>query len=143
MQAYLVSLHNLVPDPHQQALRDTQKTLQKSLIPCNSAECPNAAPAGTAQVCAGRFDMTPKVTYPQSLLQRFEVGALLLALDTNDRGDVVEVRILASVPADGLEATVIPTVKKWRFVKAPKQRVDVCTLAQKNRMLTLEFMLGH
>ena len=75
------------------------------------------------------------------MLVKDQVGAMLLAVDTDEQGAVLNARVLASVPSEGIGDLILPKVRGWHFVRNPTQPKEPCTLARKNGALVMEFLL--
>lgn len=92
--------------------------------------------------CSGRMRQTPKIRYPGSRLNRGMFGTVVLELEFDAEGKVINPVVLASVPVGEFDDRSIYSVKKWKFIPDDPGQVGVtCRLNRKNVIQPLTFQI--
>ncbi len=92
--------------------------------------------------CSGRMRQTPKIRYPGSRARRGMFGTVVLKLEFDTEGKVINPEVLASVPVGEFDDRSIYSVKKWKFIPDNPDQVGVtCRLKRKNVIQPLTFKL--
>lgn len=92
--------------------------------------------------CPGKLVQRPKMRYPAGGVRRGMFGAVILGLEFDNQGQVINPEVLASVPLEFFDAKSQRTVGKWRY--KPENEADVgitCALERTNVVLPLVFQL--
>ena len=93
--------------------------------------------------CPGELVQRPKMRYPAGGVQRGMYGAVILGLEFDRDGQVINPKVLASVPFEFFDEKSERTVGKWRY--KPDNEADVgvsCALERTNVVLPLIFQIG-
>ena len=93
--------------------------------------------------CPGKLIQRPKMRYPVGGARRGMYGAVILELEFDRDGQVINPEVLASVPLEFFNEKSERTVGKWRY--EPKNEADVgvsCALERTNVILPLIFQIG-
>lgn len=97
---------------------------------------------GQLPFCAGEIVQRPKMRYPAGKAMRGMYGALLLELNFDETGQVVDPIVRASVPFEGFSEKALKTVSKWKYVAEDKKAVGVtCRLSRGNVILPMLFAI--
>ncbi|MEM7460308.1 MAG: TonB family protein [Pseudomonadota bacterium] len=90
--------------------------------------------------CAGVMVQKPKMRYPRRKYLKGMFGAVILGLEFDQEGQVINPTVLASVPLDEFDARSLETVGKWRFKPDSPEQVGVtCRLNRSNVVQPLVF----
>ncbi|MEM7328632.1 MAG: energy transducer TonB [Pseudomonadota bacterium] len=92
--------------------------------------------------CPGRMRQTPKLKYPSGRTQRGVVGAVILEFEFDPDGNVINPKVLASVPENEFDEKSLRVVTQWSF--RPQKRRDVgvkCRLERTDVVQPLIFFL--
>lgn len=83
--------------------------------------------------CAGRMEQKPKLRYPRRKFLKGMFGAVILGLEFDDTGQVINPVVLASVPLDEFDERSLQTVGRWRYKPDSPDQVGVtCRLNRTN-----------
>ncbi|MCR9079318.1 MAG: energy transducer TonB [Hyphomonadaceae bacterium] len=92
--------------------------------------------------CAGRMIQRPKMRYPAGYANRGRFGAVILELDLDSEGQVINPRVRASVPEGVFDEKSLRVVGKWKFKPDDRRAVGVsCRLERANLVQPLTFAL--
>ncbi|MEM9375281.1 MAG: energy transducer TonB [Pseudomonadota bacterium] len=92
--------------------------------------------------CRGRMIQRPSLRYPVGKARRGMFGAVILKLQFDEEGNVVNPRVLASVPSGVFDERSLSTVEKWRFkADEPKAVGATCRIQASNVVQPLVFQL--
>lgn len=75
--------------------------------------------------CAGVMLQKPKMRYPRRKFRKGMFGAVILGLEFDEEGQVINPTVLASVPLDEFDERSLQTVGKWRFKPDDPDQVGV------------------
>ncbi|MEC7291057.1 MAG: energy transducer TonB, partial [Pseudomonadota bacterium] len=90
--------------------------------------------------CSGKLVQRPKLRYPIGGVRRGMYGAVILGLELDEEGNVIDREILASVPENQFDKKSLRVVKKWKYRATDENAVGVtCRLNRKNLVLPLTF----
>lgn len=90
--------------------------------------------------CSGTMQQKPKLRYPRRKYLKGMFGAVILGLEFDAEGQVINPVILASVPLEEFDERSLQTVGKWRFKPdAPEQVGVTCRLNRTNVVQPLVF----
>ena len=83
--------------------------------------------------CEGKMIQRPKMRYPSGKAMRGMFGAVILGFELDQDGNVVDPKILASVPIEEFDDRSLETVGKWRFKPDDSDQVGVsCRVERSN-----------
>ncbi|MEL7040461.1 MAG: energy transducer TonB [Pseudomonadota bacterium] len=92
--------------------------------------------------CSGRMIQRPGLRYPAGKARRGMFGAVILQLQFDENGNVVNPRVLASVPNGVFDDRSLSTVEKWRFKPDDPEAVGAtCRIQASNVVQPLVFQL--
>jgi len=92
--------------------------------------------------CSGRMIQRPSMRYPFGKAAKGFFGAVILQMDLDPDGQVLNPRVVASVPTDVFEEKSLRVVGKWKFRPADRDAVGVtCRLQRTNIIQPLTFQL--
>lgn len=92
--------------------------------------------------CSGRMIQKPKMRYPAGKAMRGMYGAVILGLEFDPAGNVVNPRVLASVPFEEFDDRSLRTVGKWKFKPNDASQVNVtCRLQRTDVVQPLVFLI--
>lgn len=92
--------------------------------------------------CAGKMIQKPKMRYPTGRAMRGKFGAVILGLEFDQAGNVINPRVLASIPFDEFDEKSISTVGKWTFKPDDPRQVGVsCRLQRTDVVQPLVFQI--
>ena len=92
--------------------------------------------------CRGKMIQRPAMKYPASRDSKSQFGAVILQMDLNADGDVINPRVLASVPENVFDEKSLRVVGKWKFKPKDRDAVGVtCRLERSNLVQPLTFEL--
>ena len=92
--------------------------------------------------CPGRVVQSPKLKYPATAAKDGLVGAVILGLDFDDQGKVANPKVLASIPTESFDDTILKTASKWRYRANKRKDVGVtCRVDRSNVVLPFIFTL--
>ena len=93
--------------------------------------------------CEGRVVQSPTLRYPARSLRKGMVGAVYIGLDFDAEGNVVNPKVLASIPSDEFDESLLRTVSKWRYRAAKRKQVGVtCRVERTNIVMPFVFTLN-
>ena len=93
--------------------------------------------------CKGGLNLRPRLRYPNRAARKGMVGAVIAKFDQDSEGNVINAKVLASVPNEGFKDKALVTVSKWRYVPADDEQPGVtCRLERKNLIVPLTFQLN-
>jgi TonB family protein len=93
--------------------------------------------------CPGALVQRPKMRYPAGGVRRGMFGAVVLSLEFDRDGRVINPEVLASVPLEFFNEKTMRTVGKWRYKADNKADVGIsCALERTNVVLPLIFQIG-
>lgn len=93
-------------------------------------------------LCPGRMRQSPPLKYPYRKAKAGVVGAVILGLEFDPEGQVINPEVLASVPFEAFDAKSLRVVNKWRFKPTRARDVGVtCRLERTNVVQPLVFLL--
>jgi len=82
--------------------------------------------------CSGRMLQTPKMRYPAGKALRGKFGAVILGMQFDAQGNVINPRVLASVPFEEFDEKSMRTVSKWKFKPDDPKQVGISCRLQRN-----------
>ena len=92
--------------------------------------------------CPGRMRQSPALKYPYRKAKAGVVGAVILGLEFDPDGNVINPKVLASVPFEAFDAKSLRVVNQWRFKPTRSRDVGVtCRLERTNVVQPLVFLL--
>ena len=92
--------------------------------------------------CAGKMIRRPAMKYPSGRGNRGRFGSIILELDLDAEGQVINPRVRASVPAGVFDEKTLSVVGKWKFKPDDRRAVGVsCRLERTNLVQPLTFAL--
>ncbi len=92
--------------------------------------------------CAGRMIQRPAMRYPAGKAMRGRFGAVILELEFDSEGKVINPKVLASVPFEEFDDRSLRTVGKWKFKPENPREVGVsCRLNRDSVVQPLVFQL--
>lgn len=86
--------------------------------------------------CSGELVQRPSLVYPQEAANQGLVGAVLIGFSVRD-GQMVDPKVLASVPNEGFKESALATVSKWKWKVTEDATAQNCRLDYKNMMVPL------
>ena len=93
----------------------------------------------TAPPCPDRLH-APDATYPGTAANNFGVGAVVVRVVLDERGEIVERGVIASVGGDAFRAAVERVLPRWRFDLA-ENAVQPCS-RESVRIIPYLFYIG-
>lgn len=92
--------------------------------------------------CSGRMIQRPAVRYPSGKAMRGMFGAVILELEFDEEGQVINPRVLASVPVEEFDDRSLRAVGQWKFKPdQPKQVGVTCRLNRDSVVQPLVFQI--
>lgn len=92
--------------------------------------------------CSGKMIQRPAMKYPASRDSKNRFGAVILQMDLNSDGEVINPSVLASVPENVFDEKSLRVVGKWKFKPKDRNAVGVtCRLERTNLVQPLTFEL--
>ena len=92
--------------------------------------------------CPGRMIQRPKMRYPSGKAMRGMFGAVILGLEFDAEGNVINPKVLASVPIEEFDEKSLQVVGQWRFKPDEPDEVGVtCRLERSNVVQPLTFQI--
>jgi TonB family protein len=92
--------------------------------------------------CPGRMIQRPKLRYPSGKALRGKFGAVILGLEFDAEGNVINPKVLASVPIEEFDEKSLQVVGQWRYKPdAPDQVGISCRLERTNVVQPLVFQI--
>ncbi|MBL8552609.1 MAG: energy transducer TonB [Hyphomonadaceae bacterium] len=83
----------------------------------------------TGYACAVSLDPTPRPDFPPGALSATSVGAVVLRVLTNERDEVVDIRVAAAVPSRWFKEAVERVASQWRLTRTcPGQNVSFTSI---------------
>lgn len=132
MEAYFISSRKRYPSE-----ADIDAVLANYPIPADTAasndeddEVENKLPQ-----CEGRMIQRPKMRYPSGKAMRGMFGAVILGFELDQDGNVVDPKILASVPIEEFDERSLETVGKWRFKPDDSDQVGVSCRVERSKVV--------
>jgi TonB family protein len=102
----------------------------------------NAETLKSLPFCEGRIRQSPKIRYPGNAAEDGVVGAVIIAFDLDEQGNVTNPKVRAAIPNDAFEETILKTISKWSY--RPDKRRDVgvtCRVERSNVVMPFTFLL--
>jgi len=96
---------------------------------------------GRPPLCRGTVAAKPLPTFPNDMLQMWSVGAGVVRLQTDDAGAVTRAVVLAAVPGDEFQRSLMDPTVHWDFTPAAHQTPG-CRLASADRLVVVVFRIG-
>jgi len=91
-------------------------------------------------VCDGRLIQSPKLRPPRRNVYPEIGAAVILRFGQDAAGRVIDPEVLASVPSNEFDESLLETVAKWKFRPAKRKQVDVtCRLSRTNVVMPVIF----
>jgi tetratricopeptide (TPR) repeat protein len=78
-------------------------------------------------VCQFEIDAEPEPRFPRGLLNRLQVGAVVVRIGINERAAVTEARVLSAVGGQALTDAVEAVAPRWRIRRTGEE--ERCTIA--------------
>lgn len=91
--------------------------------------------------CAGELIKSPDIRFPIHKGLRGMMGSVIVRMEFDENGNVIEPEVLAAVPIDGFEEDVIRAVSKWRWKKSPDEDRE-CRMNRNEYVMAVRFELG-
>lgn len=92
--------------------------------------------------CSGRMIQRPKMRYPSGKALRGKFGAVILGLEFDDEGQVINPKVLASVPIEEFDEKSLRVVGQWRFKPDDPDQVGIsCRLERTDVVQPLVFQI--
>jgi len=92
--------------------------------------------------CSGRMIQKPRMRYPAGKAMRGKFGAVILGMEFDAEGKVINPRVLASVPFEEFDEKSMLTVAKWRFKPDNPKQVGVsCRIQRTDVVQPLVFQI--
>lgn len=140
MEAYFQSKGERFPSD--QEINTILSTYKADPATVNAAADSDETTEGQLPFCDGELKQRPKMRYPAGKAMRGMYGALLLELNFDETGQVVDPIVRASVPFEGFSEKALKTVSKWKYVAEDKKAVGVsCRLSRGNVILPMLFAI--
>lgn len=90
--------------------------------------------------CPGQMIQRPKMRYPAGKAMRGMFGAVILGLEFDSEGNVINPRVLASIPVEEFDEKSLRVVGKWRYKADEPDQVGVtCRLERTDVVQPLVF----
>ena len=102
------------------------------------AEDPELAPY---PLCEGSFEGR-RIRYPSNRAFAGVVGSVIVRLETDDKGEVIDSELLASIPLESFSEAVLKAVSTWRYEPAKDADLRSCRLQSSNRVLRVTFLIS-
>ena len=92
--------------------------------------------------CSGRMIQKPKMRYPAGKAMRGKFGAVILGMEFDAEGNVINPRVLASVPFEEFDDKSMRTVGEWKFKPDDPKQVGIsCRLQRTDVVQPLVFQI--
>lgn len=92
--------------------------------------------------CSGTMIQRPKLRYPAGKAMRGMFGAVILGLEFDTEGNVINPRVLASIPIEEFDEKSLRVVGKWRYKPDDPEQVGVsCRLERTDVVQPLIFQM--
>jgi len=92
--------------------------------------------------CRGKMIQRPAMKHPSGPYYRGQFGSVILEFDLDAEGQVINPRVLASVPQAVFDEKSLRVVGKWKFKPENRREVGVtCRLERTNLIQPLTFEL--
>lgn len=92
--------------------------------------------------CDGRVVQSPQLRYPARSMRKGMVGAVIMGMDFDTGGKVLNPKVLASIPSDEFDESLLRTVSKWRYRAKKRKDVGVtCRVDRTNIVIPFIFTL--
>lgn len=137
MEAYFESSRERYPGRDEvNAILDTYGTLEEAAyIGASETTVEYALPH-----CPGQMIQRPKMRYPAGKAMRGMFGAVILGLEFDSEGNVINPRVLASIPVEEFDEKSLRVVGKWRYKADEPDQVGVtCRLERTDVVQPLVF----
>lgn len=92
-------------------------------------------------MCEGSWD-GKRIRYPTSRAFARTVGAVIIRMETDQAGKVVETEVLASIPLTSFSDAVQRAVDTWTFKPDRDADLKNCRLQGSSRILNVTFLIG-
>ncbi len=139
MEAYFLSVNRRFPD------EETLDAIKTSYDQEDHQDPPRTEPRVEYELphCKGDLDKTPKLRYPKNAAYRGIFGAVILQLELDPTGNVVNPEVKAAVPFETFKDEVIKTASQWTYVAADGELPgETCRLQRKNLIVPFTFYFG-
>ena len=139
MRAYFQSMDE--PHPSLAAIDAILASYGADAVTIN-ARASSLAEDNALPLCPGRMRQSPALKYPYRKAKAGMVGAVILGLEFDPEGNVINPEVLASVPFEAFDAKSLRVVNKWQFKPTRARDVGVtCRLERTNVVQPLVFLL--
>ena len=91
--------------------------------------------------CAGELVDRPDIRFPIQAGMRGLMGSVIIRMQFDENGNVIDPEVLAAVPVDGFEEDVIRSVSKWRWKKSSDETRE-CRMNRDELVMAVSFSLG-
>nr|WP_070960848.1 energy transducer TonB [Hyphomonas sp. Mor2] len=135
MEAFFESVREAYPsDGERRTIIDAYRTTEEEVV---SRLSESGLP-----YCTGRMIQRPALRYPASKARNGKFGAVILGLELDADGQVINPTVLASVPVEEFDEKSLRVVGKWKFRPDDRNAVGVtCDLQRTNIVQPLVFQL--
>lgn len=139
MDAYFESARERHPDKDE--IEQILATYGADTATANALAIASVDEAGLPH-CAGKMVQKPRLRYPAGKAMRGKFGAVILGLEFDAAGNVINPRVLASVPFEEFDEKSMRTVGKWKFKPDEPKQVGVsCRLQRTDVVQPLVFQI--
>lgn len=137
MEAYFESSRERYPDRNEvNAILNTYGTLEQA----RRIGASQTAVEYSLPHCPGRMIQRPKMRYPSGKAMRGKFGAVILGLEFDSEGNVINPTVLASVPVEEFDEKSLRVVGKWRYKPDQPDQVGItCRLERTDVVQPLVF----
>ncbi len=92
-------------------------------------------------LCEGAYEGR-RIRYPSNRAFAGVVGSVIVRLETDDKGEVIDSELLASIPLESFSEAVLKAVGTWRYEPAKDADLRTCRLQSSNRILRVTFLIS-
>jgi TonB family protein len=117
------------------------KLKPRDLVQASVVQHPEEEATRSIPVCDGAFQ-GKKVTYPPSKAFKGQVGSVIARMETDATGKVVNVEVLAAVPAEAFADGVVAALKTWTYKPSKKSAGASCRLNYLNHAYKVRFYIN-
>lgn len=139
MEAYFLSVNRRYPD------EDALDAIKASYSQEDHQDPPKIASRVKHKLphCKGELDMKPKIRYPKDASYRRMFGAVILEIELDSTGAVINPKVRAAIPFEGFSESVVKTASQWTYVPEDAEIPgETCRLQRKNLVVPFTFSLG-
>lgn len=141
MEAYFASAR--IRYPSESDIQAVLASYGSGEIARRSQNTASVSEASGLPQCAGELSQRPKIRFPSTRARRGMFGAVILRFGFDAEGQVVNPEILASVPQNAFDETVLTAVENWRYKPdRPRDVGKTCALVRSNVVLPITFQLN-